>query len=385
MSSTTPTPSKRSKMRKVLLMGKSGAGKSSMRSIIFSNYVARDVRRLGATIDVEHSHVRFMGNLMLNLWDCGGQAGYMDSYLTSQHDRGFTGGAGAGGSGGQREYIFKDVAVLIFVFDVESREFAADMVSYGRVIGAMGDASPGAKVFVLIHKMDLVQAHLRQRLFDERAAYIRKASQTFEETVQFNATSIWDQSLYKAWTAVIYTLLPHTSAIEDLLRKLSIALDAREMILYERTTCLTITSVTRGAEAANPFHDRFERLSSILKTHKHSIAQHCRVPASLAHFAGLELKTSRFMFFVCRLTENTNLAVTLPPSEMGFNAAKVNIMMARPRFVELDVGSDGKGKVRMDQETWLSGAARDVKPLTAKENPVASGVTEPKTTESPKG
>jgi hypothetical protein len=45
-----------------------------MRSIIFSNYVAKDVRRLGATIDVEHSHAKFMGNLTLNLWDCGGQA-----------------------------------------------------------------------------------------------------------------------------------------------------------------------------------------------------------------------------------------------------------------------------------------------------------------------
>ena len=66
---------KRSKMtkKKVLLMGKSGSGKTSMRSIIFANYIARDTRRLGATIDVEHSHVRFLGNLVLNLWDCGGQ------------------------------------------------------------------------------------------------------------------------------------------------------------------------------------------------------------------------------------------------------------------------------------------------------------------------
>lgn len=62
----------RKRKKKVLLMGKSGSGKSSMRSIIFSNYVAKDVRRLGATIDVEHSHARFMGNLTLNLWDCGG-------------------------------------------------------------------------------------------------------------------------------------------------------------------------------------------------------------------------------------------------------------------------------------------------------------------------
>ncbi|KAH0253695.1 hypothetical protein KCU71_g22570, partial [Aureobasidium melanogenum] len=99
---------RRQKQRKVLLMGKSGAGKSSMRSIVFSNYVAKDVRRLGATIDVEHSNIRFMGNLMLNLWDCGGQDGFTESYLTNQ-----------------RSSVFASVAVLIFVFDVESREFNA--------------------------------------------------------------------------------------------------------------------------------------------------------------------------------------------------------------------------------------------------------------------
>ena len=59
--------------KKLLLMGKSGSGKTSMRSIIFANYIARDTRRLAATIDVEHSHVRLLGNLTLNLWDCGGQ------------------------------------------------------------------------------------------------------------------------------------------------------------------------------------------------------------------------------------------------------------------------------------------------------------------------
>lgn len=72
LSEQTDMEAKKHKKQKVLLMGKSGAGKSSMRSIIFSNYVPRDVRRLGATIDVEHSRVKFLGNLTLNLWDCGG-------------------------------------------------------------------------------------------------------------------------------------------------------------------------------------------------------------------------------------------------------------------------------------------------------------------------
>mgnify|MGYP000271158544 CR=1 FL=1 len=86
-------------------MGKSGCGKTSMRSLIFSSYKAADTRRLGSTLDVEHSHVRFLGNLVLNLWDCGGQQSYMDSYLDSQ-----------------RQQVFSGVGVLIYVFDLVGEE-----------------------------------------------------------------------------------------------------------------------------------------------------------------------------------------------------------------------------------------------------------------------
>ncbi len=61
-------------------MGRSGSGKSSMRSIIFSNYSAFDTRRLEQTIDIEHSHLKFLGNMTLNLWIVG-QDIFMDSYL----------------------------------------------------------------------------------------------------------------------------------------------------------------------------------------------------------------------------------------------------------------------------------------------------------------
>ena len=73
--------------RKVLLMGKSGAGKTSMRSIIFANYIARDCDRLGPTMEIEHAHVRFLGNMVLHLWDCGGQETFMENYMTSQRDQ----------------------------------------------------------------------------------------------------------------------------------------------------------------------------------------------------------------------------------------------------------------------------------------------------------
>ena len=45
------------------------------------------------------------------------------------------------------------------------------------------------------------------------------------------------------------------------------------------------------------------------------------------------------MFFITRLTENTNLAASIPPSEQVFNAARVNILLVRPKFAELDIAS----------------------------------------------
>lgn len=97
-------------IQKVLLMGRMGAGKTSMRSIIFANYLARDAYKITFTVDVNKSRVRFLGNLVLSLWDCGGQDMFMEQYFQSQ-----------------REHIFKNVEVLIFVFDVTSKDFSGDL------------------------------------------------------------------------------------------------------------------------------------------------------------------------------------------------------------------------------------------------------------------
>ena len=42
--------------KKVLLMGKSGAGKTSMRSIIFANYMARDTMRFAPTSKIRYCY-----------------------------------------------------------------------------------------------------------------------------------------------------------------------------------------------------------------------------------------------------------------------------------------------------------------------------------------
>ena len=246
----------------------------------------------------------------------------------------------------QRSHVFASVAVLIFVFDISSREPAPDSVNFKETLRALHEFSPNSKVFILIHKMDLVPAEQKNTVYQQKTDSVRSLCEDegFEGTqVSFSATSIWDQSLYRAWTQVIYFLVPNATTIESMLSKLADILDARELILYERTTCLTVTHITRASERGNPYTDRFERISSILKTHKHSMAKHTGTMASEVSFAEVQIKTKDFMFFITRLTENTNLAVVMPSDEAAFNSARVNVQLARKEFAHLDI-VEKKGK-----------------------------------------
>ena len=56
---------------KLVLMGKSGAGKTSMESIIFANLTPNETGHIGFTLDVNVGRFNFLGmTLMIN--DCAG-------------------------------------------------------------------------------------------------------------------------------------------------------------------------------------------------------------------------------------------------------------------------------------------------------------------------
>lgn len=319
---------KKPKKKKVLLMGKSGSGKSSMRSIIFSNYIARDTRRLGATIDIDLSHVKFLGNLTLNLWDCGGQEAFMENYLSQQ-----------------RVHVFSNVGVLIYVFDVESRDIDRDMATYVSVISALTQFSPTSRVYVLIHKMDLIPPLQREPMFDDRVRLVRQKTAEFQQASGFKgdleitpfATSIWDQSLYKAWASIIHDLVPNLSDIEKQLGSLGTLIEAEELLLFERTSFLVVSNWTSEEGQMNPTTDRLERISNILKHFKQSISRFTGTPRNAEQFTLMEHKAGyRFSIFCLKFTTNTYLMVILPPGEARFNSAKLNCQIARESFKYLD-------------------------------------------------
>ena len=110
----------------------------------------------------------------------------------------------------QRDHIFQNVGVLIFVFDVTSKEFQVDLEHYMNCLSALTDLSENAKIFVLIHKMDLIREDMRDETFADKTARIMEATgPTFKDKTQCFRTSIWDETLYKAWSTIVSILLPN--------------------------------------------------------------------------------------------------------------------------------------------------------------------------------
>ncbi|KAF8965283.1 Gtr1/RagA G protein conserved region-domain-containing protein [Flammula alnicola] len=307
-------------------MGASGSGKTSMRSLIFSNNPASLTARLGATIDVEQNHVRFLGDLILNLWDCGGQDSFMDSYLTTQ-----------------RATIFKQVGVMIYVFDVESREMGKDLEYYRDCMAGLKQYSPDAAVFLLVHKMDLVREP-RYPTFQKKKQELEEASG--DTAVSVLGTSIYDESLYKAWSNIVHTLIPNAAILSKHLATFAGACNATEVILFERTTFLVIATSSQSSQSSSPLSSdteasgetqldskRYERTSELIKAFKHSCLR------VREEFRSLEMELYDFTAVLDEMTRNTYVMVIVHDPTIEVAALKLNIRLARSKFEELQSDS----------------------------------------------
>lgn len=277
--------------------------------------------------------------MTLNLWDCGGQDVFMDNYFTTQKD-----------------HIFKMVQVLIHVFDVESKSINKDIEVFVKALTNLQKFSPDAKIFVLLHKMDLVQIDKREELFVIMMEKLQKISNPFQFKLVGFPTSIWDESLYKAWSLIVCSLIPNMNLFNSNLLKFNQILDAEEIILFEKTTFLVISSTasiqrqmkhqTDGelnggglTEVLDP--KRFEKISNIIKTYKQSISK------LRTNFHNLVIRGSNGShFYIDILTNNLFIMIVLKDKDNHNNYVSShedlvileNIKAARKWFEKIENG-----------------------------------------------
>lgn len=237
----------------------------------------------------------------------------------------------------QRDNIFRNVEVLIYVFDVESRELEKDMHYYQSCLEAILQNSPDAKIFCLIHKMDLVAEDQRQVIFEEREADLKRLSKPLECTCF--RTSIWDETLYRAWSSIVYKLIPNVTALENSLQQFATIVDADEVLLFEKATFLVISHYQRKHHRDQ---QRFEKVSNIIKQFKLSCSK------LAAQFQSMEVRNSRFAAYIDLFTSNTYVMVCMSDPQIPSEVTLINIRNARKHFEKLEkvTGSPGSIGIR---------------------------------------
>ena len=78
-----------------------------------------------------------------------------------------------------------------------------------------------------------------QQIFREREDDLKRLSKPLDCTCF--RTSIWDETLYKAWSSIVYQLIPNVTQLEQNLENFASIIDADEVLLFERATFLVST------------------------------------------------------------------------------------------------------------------------------------------------
>jgi len=163
----------------------------------------------------------------------------------------------------------------------------------------------------LVHKMDLVAIKERERKLTFHEDAIRANSAALRSTgagalgVDVHPTTIWDESLYAAWSQIVHRLVPNINSLEKKVHSLCAACGADEAVLFERTTFLVLSTASR-----RPHKDghRHEKLSNIVKQFKLSCAN------ASAEFAAMTICGSRFKAILESLTEHTFILLVVSDS-----------------------------------------------------------------------
>jgi len=218
------------------------------------------------------------------------------------------------------------VELLVYVFDVKSVD-EKDLQFYRESLDSLMALSEKAQVVVMIHKVDPADGESRMKMFKDVEARILAHSEGVKTTCF--ATSIFDDTLVRAWSHVIEALVPNVGEIQGKLREILNATDAEEIILLERATCLVVTSATSDGSFSRDV-SRFQKLTACIKSFRVSCS------AAQNAFESIELRNKDFTSILDRFTETTSIFV-MTDSKKNISPELIawNVAAAKPAFEKL--------------------------------------------------
>eukprot|EP01022_Parablepharisma_sp_SALTPOND_P016049 TRINITY_DN2312_c0_g1_i1.p1 TRINITY_DN2312_c0_g1~~TRINITY_DN2312_c0_g1_i1.p1 ORF type:complete len:268 (+),score=4.69 TRINITY_DN2312_c0_g1_i1:421-1224(+) len=203
-----------------------------------------------------------------------------------------------------------------------------DMQAFVKTIKALFYYSKDAKVFVLIHKMDLIPKKDQEKIFEERKAQVIEKAEMF--SVEVFSTSIWNETLYQVWSKITHCLIPKIELIEDGLKQLCKIVAGHEVVLFEKSTFLEIAHA-QMKESKDPH--RYEKISNVIKRFKLSFF------GTRYTFQEMSVSNSKFKVHLFDFTKSTVLMVVTLNHNVEEAVLKLNVTALIPYYEKIVAAS----------------------------------------------
>lgn len=202
---------------KILLMGLRRSGKSSIQKVVFHKMSPNETLFLESTNKIVKQDVTNSSFIQFSIWDFPGQIDFFDQTFDS-------------------DTIFGGCGALVFVIDAQD-DYLDALSKLNQTVTKAHRVNPEIKCEVFIHKVDGLsddtkmetQRDIHQRATDELA----ESGLEGEIHLTFYLTSIYDHSIFEAFSKVVQKLIPQLPTLENILNIFISNSNAEKAFLFD--------------------------------------------------------------------------------------------------------------------------------------------------------
>ena len=169
--------------------------------------------------------------------------------------------------------------------------------------------------------MDKIDEEKRDAILSNKKEKFKSKAGNFE--INIYQTSIWEISLYKAFSNILSSIVKNNEKISQILEGYAKACDADEVILFDKTTLLVISSYNN-----KEFKDeeRFEKICHSIKKFESNYKTISN------HFNDFILKNKVNTIYFNHFNNCTYIMIVLSNKNSSLELVKLNIEIIKKEF-----------------------------------------------------
>ncbi|GAB5035086.1 ras-related gtp binding c [Nannochloropsis oceanica] len=230
---------------RIILMGPRRSGKTSIERVVFQKMSPHETLFLESTHSLDVKLINNNPFVQFQIWDFPGDFSFTSASSSSSNEEGEM---DEGGVEGRAVEVFGSCAALVYVLDAQDEPYQEALSRLVEVVMRAHSINSSVCVTVFIHKVDgdlfLSDEHKIdcQRDVQQRIAHELADAGLEQIEMSYFLTSIYDHSIFEAFSKVVQRLTPQLPALENLLNYLISACKMEKSFLFDVVSKLYVAT-----------------------------------------------------------------------------------------------------------------------------------------------